>query len=265
MPETDFLHATLPVIDKPVHRLGIAGNYGIDAAGMKVALDELGLQYIYWTPRMRKVTPAVVEALGRDRDRYVLATGPTTGFWGGNIRRFVESTLRRLRTDYLDVLQLHWLGVTSWWTDGTVSAMMALREEGKVRALGISIHDRQRAGQLVADSPLDLLMIRYNAAHPGAERDIFPHNPPGDRRKAIVSYTATAWRKLLRRPRGWTDRIPDAGDCYRFVLSSPHVDVCLTGPRNLDQLRANVAALDRGPLSPEEDAWMRRFGEVVHG
>lgn len=39
-------------------------------------------------------------------------------------------------------------------------------------------------------------MIRYNAAHPGAEREIFPH----------------------------------LGDCYRFCLSSPYVDVVLTGP-----------------------------------
>ncbi len=265
MSRPDFLHTTLPVIGKQVHRLGIAGNYGINADGMRVALDELGLQYIYWTPPMRKVTPAVVEALARDRDRYVLATGPTTGFWGGNIRRFVESALRKLKTDYLDVLQLHWLGVTSAWTDGTVAAMVAMREEGKVRALGTTIHDRQRAGQLAADSPLDLLVIRYNAAHPGAERDIFPHNPEGEGHKAITSYTATSWRKLLKRPRGWTDKVPDAGDCYRFTLSSPHVDVSLTAPKTLDQLRDNVAALQRGPLSEEEDAWMRRFGEVVHG
>ena len=35
-------------------------------------------------------------------------------------------------------------------------------------------------------------MIRYNAAHPGAERDIFPHLEA--RRPAVVAYTATSWR-----------------------------------------------------------------------
>ena len=35
-----------------------------------------------------------------------------------------------------------------------------------VRALAVSIHDRPRAGRLASDSPLDVLMIRYNAAHP---------------------------------------------------------------------------------------------------
>ena len=46
-----------------------------------------------------------------------------------------------------------------------------------VRATGVSIHDRARTGKLAEDSPLDMLMIRYNAAHPDAERDIFPHIP----------------------------------------------------------------------------------------
>lgn len=44
-----------------------------------------------------------------------------------------------------------------------------------VRWLCVSIHDRPRAGRLAADSVLDALMIRYNAAHPGAEQEIFPH------------------------------------------------------------------------------------------
>jgi predicted aldo/keto reductase-like oxidoreductase len=59
--------------------------------------------------------------------------------------------------------------------------------------------------------------------------------------------------------------VPTAGDCYRFCLSSPHVDVVLTGPGSLAQLEENLAALERGPLSSEEQEWMRRFGQAVHG
>jgi aryl-alcohol dehydrogenase-like predicted oxidoreductase len=110
---------------------------------------------------------------------------------------------------------------------------------------------------------LDLLMIRYNAAHPGAERDIFPHL--AKRKPAIVAYTATAWRKLLSRPSGWDGPAASAGDCYRFCLSNPHVDVVLTGPASLTELEQNLAALQKGPLSEDELAWMRRLGQVVHG
>ena len=115
----------------------------------------------------------------------------------------------------IDVFQLFWLGKMSAFTRGVQAEMTALRDEGKVRWLCASIHDRPRAGRLAADSILDALMIRYNAAHPGAEQEIFPHLAA--RRPAVVSYTATAWRKLLAAPKGWTGRVPTAGDCYRFV------------------------------------------------
>jgi len=106
-------------------------------------------------------------------------------------------------------------------------------------------------------------MIRYNAAHPGAERDIFPHMH--DHKPSILAYTATSWRKLLKRPSGWDGPVMTAGDCYRFQLSSPHVDVALTGPATRAELDENLDALARGPLSADEAAWMREFGHKVHG
>jgi aryl-alcohol dehydrogenase-like predicted oxidoreductase len=119
-------------------------------------------------------------------------------------------------------------------------------------------------------------MIRYNAAHPGAERDIFPHRPaPTEateateetrrRTPAVVAYTATSWRKLLKAPRGWKGPVMTAGDCYRFCLSSPHVDLALAGPKTWEQLQGALDALGKGPLSAEEDRWMREFGRAVHG
>jgi aryl-alcohol dehydrogenase-like predicted oxidoreductase len=149
------------------------------------------------------------------------------------------------------------------WTDGIVDELLKLRDEGKVRALGVSIHDRERAGRLARDSVLDLFMIRYNAAHPGAERDIFPHLEK--RKPAIVAYTATSWRKLLRRPGGYDGQVMTAGDCYRFCLSSEYVDVVLTGPKSRAELEENLDAVERGPLPADELAWMRSFGQAVHG
>ena len=68
-----------------------------------------------------------------------------------------------------------------------------------------------------------------------------------------------------RRPRGWAGPVPVAGHCYRYVLSNPHVSVCLCGPANREQLEQNLAAFDKGPLDEGEMAWMREFGRVVHG
>jgi aryl-alcohol dehydrogenase-like predicted oxidoreductase len=108
-----------------------------------------------------------------------------------------------------------------------------------------------------------MLMIRYNAAHRGAEQDIFPHL--AKRKPAIVAYTATRWRALLNRPKGWTGPVMNAGDCYRFCLSNPDVDLVLTGPKTCQQLEENLRNLkEKGPLSEEENGWISDFGQVVH-
>jgi aryl-alcohol dehydrogenase-like predicted oxidoreductase len=258
-----FSRRFVPALGKSVHRLGLACNYGIDAHGFERALDR-GIDYVFWTNmRTGHLREPLRQALRRDRERLVVATGATIGFFGGGVRRGAEKALRELGTDYIDVFQLFWLGTTSAWTEGTTEALVRLKEEGKIRAIGVSIHDRPRAGRLALESPIDLFMIRYNAAHPGAERDIFPHLAA--RKPAVVAYTATSWRKLMRRPRKWNGPVMTAGDCYRFCLSSPSVDVTLTGPANLAQLEESLDALERGPLSPDESAWMRTFGGVVHG
>jgi aryl-alcohol dehydrogenase-like predicted oxidoreductase len=263
MTHDDFTHRTLRASGKRAHRLGLALNYGLDADGLAHALDR-GVNYFFWTSlRTGRTTPVLREALKRDRERYVVSAVATIGFLGGGVRRGAESALRALGTDYLDVYQLGWLGVSSAWTEGTIEALLKLREEGKVRAIGVSIHDRPRAGRLAEDSPLDMLMVRYNAAHPGAEKDIFPHL--AKRQPTVVAYTATAWRKLLKRPSGWTGDVMTGGDCYRFCLSSPHVDVALCGPANRAQLDENLDALEKGPLTDDESRWMRDFGRAVHG
>jgi aryl-alcohol dehydrogenase-like predicted oxidoreductase len=259
MPTSDFLRREVPALGKTVHRVGLSATFGLDEAGVREALERV--QYVFVTARMP--FRAVREALARDRDRYVLAGGPSLGYFPGAVRRGVERLLRKLGTDHLDVLQLYWLSKMSAFTERVQEEMIRLREEGKVRALGVSIHDRPRAGRLAEDSILDLLMIRYNAAHPGAEQDIFPHL--ARRRPAVVAYTATSWRKLLRAPPGFAGKAATAGDCYRFCLTSPHVDVVLTGPKSIAELRENLAAVEKGPLDAAELEWMRALGRAVHG
>lgn len=259
MPAADFLRRDVPALKKNVFRLGLSTSFGLDEAGTREALERM--QYVFVGTR----TPyrAVRAALAQDRERYVVAGGAAVGWFAGSVRRGVERLLRKLGTDHLDVLQLFWLGKMSAFTPRVQEEMLRLRDAGKVRALGVSIHDRLRAGRLAEESILDLLMIRYNAAHPGAEQDVFPRL--ARRRPAVVAYTATSWRKLLAPPRGFTGRAATAGDCYRFCLTSPHVDVTLTGPRDVAQLRQNLAAVERGPLDADELAWMRALGKAVHG
>jgi aryl-alcohol dehydrogenase-like predicted oxidoreductase len=258
----DFLHRQVPSLKKATFRLGLSVTHGIDDKGIREALAG-EVNYVFWNPTAHRLVAPLRDALRRDRERYIVATGPTLGWLRGSVRRRVEDALRQLGTDYLDVLQLYWLGKMSALTGAILLEMTRLREEGKVRALGASIHDRLRAGRLAEDSALDLFMIRYNAAHPGAESDVFPHL--SRRRPAAVAYTATCWRKLLKAPRGWAGRPATAGQCYRFCLTNSWVDVVLFSPANTAELREDLAAVAGGPLTDEEMAHMRALGKAVHG
>ncbi len=267
-----FTHTDLPPLGKRVLRLGIAGNYGLQTADIRHAAER-GVGYWLWTLRFKSVTPALREILARERERHVVAT-LGMAYTGGMVRRGVEKALRVLGTDYLDIYQLGWLGRTSLLTEGIREAIGKLKDEGKIKAVGTSIHDRPRAGRLARDSVLDAFMLRYNAKHPGAEQDVFPYLDA--RKPMVIAYTATSWRQLLRPISGldlapWPGRSPGgkapppltAGLCYRFCLTSPHVHVVLSGPRDRIQLDENLTALDAGPLSPDEEAWVREYGRQV--
>jgi aryl-alcohol dehydrogenase-like predicted oxidoreductase len=176
----------------------------------------------------------------------------------------LEKRLRQLRTDYIDLFLF--LGVTKprHFNARVRDEYERFRQEGKVRGIGLSCHHRKFLGELAASGQIDVMMMRYNAAHRGVEQEIFPYLPrhnPG-----VISYTATRWTYLLRRPRGWPEagRIPTAGMCYRFVLSNPNVDVCLTAPSNLKQFEENLEEVRRGRLSEVDMEFMRQFGDVVH-
>jgi aryl-alcohol dehydrogenase-like predicted oxidoreductase len=243
----EFTVRDVPRLGKRLFRLGLSGSFELGEAGFREALERF--QYVFWSPRMKGLTRALRDVLPRDRERYAVSAGPLLGYFPGAVRRAAEGALRMLGVEYLDVCQLYWLGRMSAFTGAVQEELAKLREEGKIRAAGVSIHNRVRAGKLAEDSILDLLMIRYNAAHTGAERDIFPHIA----------------RRLLRAPGGWKGRVPTAGDCYRFCLANPGVDVVLSGPRSVGELRENLTAMEKGPLSPEEMLFLREFGRAVHG
>jgi aryl-alcohol dehydrogenase-like predicted oxidoreductase len=260
----DFTLATLGSSGIPVCRMGLSATYRPGKAAIHEALDR-GVNLFFMYGFDTQMVSALRDILRTRRQDIVVVTGAYNLLVGHpNLRRTLEKRLRKLGTDHIDVFLFLGVMKEKHLTDDVREEFVRFREEGKVRCIGMSCHDRKFAGRLATEGVLDTFMIRYNAAHRGAEEDTFPHlanHNPG-----ILSYTATRWSYLIRRPRNWPagERIPTPGMCYRFVLSNPNVDVCLTAPSNIKHLRENLAALEDGPLSEEDMQFMRKFGDVVH-
>jgi aryl-alcohol dehydrogenase-like predicted oxidoreductase len=250
-----FTHTTFGKLGTRVCRLGLSASYRPGRDAIRRAIDA-GVNVFFLYGFDGQMAAVLREVLRSERERYVVATSP---------RRTLEKRLRKLGTDYIDAFLFLGVMKEAQFPLRVREQMLRLKEEGKVRGIGLSTHDRTFAGKLAAEGAVDVLMIRYNAAHRGAETDIFPHLAAHD--PALISYTATRWRYLIRRStKKWPkDRpVPTPTQAYRFGLSNPHVDVCLTAPSNMQQLEQNLTALEQGPLSDEELSFMRQFGDAVH-
>ncbi len=244
-----------------VGRMGVSAGYGVPTAAVERAYEH-GVNYLYWGSRRTDAFAQAVRNLKPKRESFTLVVQSYSRV-AGLLSWSLERALRKLNLEYADVLLLGlWNKPVS---PAILDAARAARERGLVRHLAQSTHQRTLVPTLAAGADYDVLHFRYNAAHPGAELDIFPHLPAANR-PGLVAFTATSWRQLLKgRKLQAGERVPTAADCYRFVLSRPEVDVCMSGPSNAVQVDSVIEALDRGPLAPEELEWMRRVGLAVSG
>jgi aryl-alcohol dehydrogenase-like predicted oxidoreductase len=212
-------------------------------------------------------------------------------FPSGWIRSSCERSLRHLRVERIDLLQLHvwadaWTDRDEWFDEIT-----ALRREGKLRLIGVSInsHDPASAVRLVKSGRVDVLQVLYNVFDQSPEDVLFPacreHGvgvlarvpfdessltgklradtrfPPGDFRAeyfegSLLAETVErveALRPLLEPAAGTMAR-----GALRFCLSSPAVSSVIPGMRNPAQVDDNTAASAGGPLPAEVVAQLRK-------
>jgi aryl-alcohol dehydrogenase-like predicted oxidoreductase len=253
----------LPHTDLVVGRIGLGSSFGVGPEDLALAFDH-GINYFYWGSLRRPGFGRGIRALARRaREQIAVVLQSYTRWPPAWMRLMVESGLRRLGLEFADVLLLGWHNHRP--PQAILDAAQELRMQGRVRYLMMSGHRRTFFPEMAGEGIFDLFMVRYNAAHRGAEREVFPALPAPPERPGICAYTATRWGTLLdpkRTPPGGP--VPSAAECYRFCLSHPAVDMVLCGPADTEQVRVACKALAAGPLSEDELTWMRRVGDFVY-
>jgi len=212
------------------------------------------------------------------------------------IRAALEQSLKNLGTDYVDVYHVHGAEPKDYANalNRHLPTMVRLREEGKIRAVGITERfvvdsTHSMAERAVRDNVWDVIMVGFNLLNPCARKNIFPMtavNSVG----VMVSY---ALRRALSQPErlkklchelvskgaiaagalnsaepldfvtkeGAAVSLQDAA--YRFCRHEPGVDVVLTGTGSPEHLKANVESLCRPPLpAPVQQRLRELFGNI---
>ena len=265
MPSTFTEQTTLGRTGLKVGRLGISSSYGAPAAAFEEAFER-GCNYFTWgtflrgrSAEMKKAVRNIVKKGRRDDLVLSLVTYAHNAFL---TEIFLKKGLAAAGVDHADVLILGYYPGKP--PRRVMDGALRLKQSGLIRFIGLTSHNRDLFPRLDRDGLIDVFHIRYNAVHRGAETDAFPHIG-AEKRPGIVSFTATCWQRLLKPNKMPPDENPPrAGDCYRFALSHPAVDVCMSGARNLEQMRENLQALAAGPMTGMELERMRKIGDAIH-
>ena len=256
---------TLGRTNLEVGRLGISSSYGAKSETFEEAF-EYGLNYFTWGTFVkgdsREMKKAIQNICSKGKRDQLVISAFSYAHEPILTKYFLKKRLKALNLDYIDILLLGYFPKVP--SNRILDGVRKLKEQGMVKYLGISGHNRKMYQHLNDVSDIDVMHLRYNAAHRGAEKEIFPYFGSKDR-PGIVSFTATRWGKLLnpkKMPNG--ESALSAVDCYRYVLSNPAVDVCMMGIRNSEQLRENMAVLEMGSLAEDELSRVERIGEYVY-
>lgn len=194
-----------------------------------------------------------------------------------------EESLRRLKTDYIDLYQIHWPDVTTP-IEETMEAVQRLMEQGKVRAAGVCNYNVAQVDEALETIQLAANQVPYSMINRGIEQDvvpqaiergmgIIPYSPlqrgvltgkmkpghqfkEGDSRKGSKFYTDENLRrtsKLLEeiRPIAEKHHATFAQLVIHWTIHRPGVACVLVGARDEKQVADNAKALSFS-LSKEE-------------
>ncbi|MGC1272264.1 MAG: aldo/keto reductase [Planctomycetaceae bacterium] len=200
---------------------------------------DAGINLIDTAPAYGLAEERIGRAIAHRRDEYVLCTKvgetfsidesgrpiSTYDFSEESIRASVERSLKRLRTDVLDVLLLHSDGRDLFILRETdaIPTLMQLKEDGLVRCIGLS--GKTAAGHSAALDWADVIMAEYHA---------------GNRSDEVVLAEAAAAGVGVLVKKGLAAGHLEPGPAIRFVLSNPDVSSLVIGGLNLDHIKENI-------------------------
>jgi aryl-alcohol dehydrogenase-like predicted oxidoreductase len=211
-------------------------------ATIRTALDQ-GINLIDTAPVYGfGVSEEIVgEALEGVRARAVIATKTGLEWHDGKVYRNatrerilkeVDDSLRRLRTDYIDIYQVHWPD-PKVPVEETAEAMRSLYEAGKIRAIGVSNFSVAQMERFRQVAPLHVLQPPYNLFERAIEADILPYA----RAHGIVTLGYGALCRGLLSGRMRPDTTFDGDDLRRIdpKFQPPRLGQYLDAVRRLDE------------------------------
>lgn len=245
-----------------VTRLGIGGAYCETVEGYHIAMD-CGVNYID-TARMYREgedEKVIGNAIKGRRDKIILAT-KTLQRDAKGARNDLETSLKLLKTDYIDIYQMHHLNTQSdreqaLGNKGAIETFYKAREEGLIRFIGVTGHDWIQIQKAIETGIFDTVLCWYNCAMHQVETTIFPEAEKHN--MGVIVMNASRNDKLFDDPEA-----PATEQFYRYVLDNQSVHLTIMGLRNVERFCRVASALSkRIKLSVDERKQLESFGKKM--
>jgi aryl-alcohol dehydrogenase-like predicted oxidoreductase len=210
-------------------------------AALEHGINIIDTAPVYGFGRSEEIVGKAI-AEGGLRSRVLIATKAGLEWEGGRVSRNasrarilreIEDSLRRLRTDYIDIYQVHWPDplVT---IEETADAMHTLLSQGKIRAIGVSNFSVGQMERFRRVAPLHVLQPPYNLFERGIEADLLPYC----RRNKIATLGYGALCRGLLSGRMRPNTVFDGDDLRRTdpKFIKPRFEQYLAAVQRLDRL-----------------------------
>lgn len=247
-----------------------------------LGIDFIDTAFIYGPERSEILIGEALAEAGT-RDKVILATKGAYRFVGNDVvfdnspaflAQCVEDSLRRLQTDYIDLFYIHQPDEHTP-KDEAVGALQKLKEQGKIRAIGVSNFSQQQLQEADRDGHVDAIQNLYNLFQrepeqtmlpfcKGREISFIPYFPLcagllGGKYTADMTFTdfraedplfvGEAYRENLARvdalrPLAADHGVEVAHIALAWCLSRPAIDMLIPGAKSRAQLESNLRAAD---------------------
>ena len=191
-------------------------------------------------------------AIEGKREKFFIATKSMARDYE-SMKQDIEISLKNLKTDYIDLYQIHNLKPEEYKTifdeNKAYKALLEAKEEGKIKYIGITSHSLETIEKSIGDEKFSTIQFPYNIIEDQAD-EVFKKANKKDIGIIVMKPLAGG-------------AIDDAKLAIKYILSKDYIDVVIPGMESIEQVRENVSVLQDTNITKDDELKIQEIRNIM--
>lgn len=191
-------------------------------------------------------------AIEGKREKFFIATKSMARDYE-SMKQDIEISLKNLKTDYIDLYQIHNLKPEEYKTifdeNKAYKALLEAKEEGKIKYIGITSHSLETIEKSIGDEKFSTIQFPYNIIEDQAD-EVFKKANKKDIGIIVMKPLAGG-------------AIDDAKLAIKYILSKDYIDVVIPGMESIEQVRENVSVLQDTNITKDDELKIQEIRDIM--